>query len=79
MELDISFGKHRTETNWKVEYLEWEEFVDRLRKIRRTPETMAQYDKMDNIRRQKVKDGLDLSAGLSEGVGRKKRILIPVA
>ncbi|UUZ85645.1 hypothetical protein LJK88_20375 [Paenibacillus sp. P26] len=45
-QLDISFGKNRTDTNWKVEYLGWEEFIDRARKVRRTSETMAQYDAM---------------------------------
>lgn len=50
-ELDISFGKNRSDTNWKTEYLSWDEFVDRLRKVRRTAETMAEYDRWDNIRR----------------------------
>lgn len=45
MELDICFGKHRSDTNWKPDYLIWE-FTDRLKNIRRTPETMAQSDIM---------------------------------
>lgn len=72
MELDISFGKHRADTNWKPEYLEWEEFVDRLRKVRRTGETMAEYDKMHNIGRGKVKDGPAFVGGLVRGGRRKK-------
>lgn len=72
MTLDISFGKHRADTNWKVEYLEWDEFVDRLRKVRRTKETMAQYDKLDNLGRGKIKDGPAFVGGLVRGGRRKK-------
>ena len=72
MELDISFGKHRADTNWKPEYLTWDEFVDRLKKVRRTSETMAQYDKMHNIARGKVKDGPAFVGGLVRGGRRKK-------
>jgi putative DNA primase/helicase len=73
MELDISFGKHRADTNWKPEYLNWDEFVDgRLRKVRRTSETMAQYDKMNNIARGKLKDGPAFVGGLVRGGRRKK-------
>lgn len=72
IELDISFGRHRADTNWKPEYLSWPEFVDRLRKVRRTPETMAQYDKMHNIDRHKVKDGPAFVGGLIRGGRRKK-------
>ena len=72
MELDISFGKNRTDTNWKPEYLNWDEFVDRLRKVRRTSETMEQYAKMNNIGRGKIKDGPAFVGGLVRGGRRKK-------
>ncbi|WP_339222589.1 hypothetical protein [Paenibacillus sp. FSL W7-1332] len=71
-ELDISFGKHRADTNWKTEYLTWDEFVDRLRKVRRTAETMAQYDKMNNVSRGMVKDGPAFVGGLVR-TGRRKK------
>jgi putative DNA primase/helicase len=71
-QLDISFGKHKADTNWKVEYLSWEEFVSRLRKVRRTAETMAEYDKMDNLSRGRVKDGPAFVGGLIRGGRRKK-------
>ncbi|MGM1047620.1 MAG: VapE domain-containing protein [Bacillota bacterium] len=71
-ELDISFGKHRADTNWKTEYLTWEEFVDQLRKVRRTAETMAQYDKMNNVARGKLKDGPAFVGGLVR-TGRRKK------
>ncbi|GIM47018.1 hypothetical protein DNHGIG_25670 [Collibacillus ludicampi] len=72
IELDISFGKHRADTNWKPEYLTWEEFVDRLRKVRRTSETMAEYDRMSNNARGKIKDGPAFVGGLVRGGRRKK-------
>ncbi|NHN33523.1 virulence-associated E family protein [Paenibacillus agricola] len=71
-ELDISFGKHRADTNWKPEYLSWDEFVDRLRKVRRTAETMAQYNKMSVPDKGKAKDGSAFVGGLVRGGRRKK-------
>lgn len=71
-ELDISFGKHRADTNWKTEYLTWEEFVERLRKVRRTNETMAQYSKMNTTDRGKAKDGPAFVGGLVR-TGRRKK------
>lgn len=71
-ELDISFGKNRSDTNWKPEYLSWDEFVDRLRKVRRTAETMAEYDKMHNVGRGQAKDGAAFVGGLVRGGRRKK-------
>ena len=72
MELDISFGKHRMDKNWKPEYLTWEEFVYRLRKVRRTNETMAQYDKLPTDGKGKIKDGPAFVGGLVRGGRRKK-------
>lgn len=71
MELDISFGKHRADTNWKPEYLTWDEFVERLRKVRRTNETMAQYDRMNVAAKFRVKDGPAFVGGFIRG-GRRK-------
>lgn len=72
MELDISFGRHRADTNWKPEYLTWEEFIERLKKVRRTSETMAEYNKMSNIARGKIKDGPAYVGGFVRGGRRKK-------
>ena len=73
-ELDISFGKHRADLNWKPEYLTWGEFVDRLRKVRRTNETSAQYDKLHNVGRGKIKDGPAFVGGWSVVVEEKRKI-----
>lgn len=72
MELDISFGKSRADTNWKPQYLTWEEFIDKLRKVRRTSETMAEYNRISNIARGKAKDGPAFVGGLVRGGRRKK-------
>lgn len=72
MEIDISFGKHRADTNWKNEYLTWEEFVKRLRNVRRTPETMTDYDRMSTPERGKIKDGPAFVGGFIRGGRRKK-------
>lgn len=58
--------------SWKPEYLTWDEFVERLRKVRRTNETMAQYDKMSVAAQFKAKDGPAFVGGLVRG-GRRKR------
>ncbi|GIP38322.1 hypothetical protein J31TS4_16020 [Paenibacillus sp. J31TS4] len=70
--LDISFGRNRADTNWKPEYLEWSEVVERLRKVRRTGETMAEYDRMSTAEKGKVKDGRAFVGGLVKGGRRKK-------
>lgn len=72
MELDISFGKYREDLNWKVKNLEWGEFVTCLKKVRRTPETMAEYDMMNSTARGNVKDGPAFVGGLVRGGRRKK-------
>lgn len=71
-ELDISFGKHKEDTNWKVHYLSWPEFVDKLRKVRRTTETMADYDKMDKAAQGRAKDGPAFVGGFIRGGRRLK-------
>lgn len=71
-DLAVSFGKHRSDTNWKPEYLSWPELVERLRKVRRTAETMAAYDAMSKADQGNVKDGPAFVGGLVRGGRRKK-------
>ncbi|MHB8061350.1 MAG: virulence-associated E family protein [Ruminiclostridium sp.] len=70
--LEISFGKNRTDKNWKPDYMEWEEFVERLKKVRRTTETMAEYDRMSKDDKDKIKNGKAFVGGLVKGGRRKK-------
>lgn len=70
--LEISFGKNRSDTNWKPEYMEWEEFVEVLKKVRRTNETMAEYDRMSKDDRDKIKNGKAFVGGFVK-TGRRKK------
>ncbi len=56
-DLVIAFGKGRTDTNWKNDYVTWTEFVKRLRNVRRTEEYLAQYELMTDAQKGQVKDG----------------------
>lgn len=71
-ELVIAFGKNRSDTNWKNEYLSWAEFVQKLRTVRRTAETMTAYDRMSIPDKGKVKDGPAYVGGLVQSGRRKK-------
>ncbi|MFS1514581.1 virulence-associated E family protein [Chengkuizengella sp. SCS-71B] len=70
--LEISFGRNRSDKNWKPDYLEWGEFVEKLRDVRRTEETMAEYDQMTNAQKGKIKDGPAYVGGLIKKGRRKK-------
>ncbi|WP_052088082.1 DUF927 domain-containing protein [Paenibacillus wynnii] len=71
-ELPISFGRNAADTNWKVEYLKWSDFVKQLRIVRRTTETMAQYDKLSREEKGAVKNGPAFVGGLVRAGRRRK-------
>ncbi len=70
--IEISFGKNRSDTNSKPDFMEWPEFVEQLKKVRRTNETMAEYDRMSKDDRDKIKNGRAFVGGLVKGGRRKK-------
>lgn len=70
--LDISTGKGRAETNWKQKHMTWDEFVSELRDVRRTPETMAEYDLMDLKGQGDAKNGRSYVGGTVLGGRRLK-------
>ncbi|MDU0200148.1 virulence-associated E family protein [Paenibacillus sp. MAH-36] len=71
--LNISYGRNRGDKNWKPKYgVEWTEFVKELRNVRRTAETMREYDAMDNDARSDIKDGPSFVGGEVNG-GRRLR------
>ncbi len=72
IDLVVSFGKNRSDTNWKNEYLSWDELVQKLKVVRRTHETLGAYDKMSIPDKGKVKDGSAFVGGLVQGGRRKK-------
>ncbi|MNW41407.1 hypothetical protein D3C74_185440 [compost metagenome] len=71
-ELPISFGQHAADMNWKVEYLKWSDFVNRLRKVRRTSETIYEYDRLSKDKKGAVKNGPAFVGGLILGGRRRK-------
>ena len=70
--IEISFGKNRSDTNWKPDFMEWSEFVEQLKKVRRTNETMTEYDRMSKDDKDKIKNGKAFVGGLVKGGRRKK-------
>ena len=54
--ISISVGKHRKDTSWKNKDLYWSEFVDKLSKTHRTPETVKEYAKESKTRQAEIKD-----------------------
>ncbi len=71
--LEISLGKNRSDTNWKPEYIEWDEFIENyIKKVRRTNETMAEYDVMAKENRDRIKNGRAFVGGFIKGGRRKK-------
>ncbi|WP_010245879.1 virulence-associated E family protein [Acetivibrio cellulolyticus] len=70
--LEISFGKNRSDTNWKPDYPEWADLVDRFKRVRRTNETMAEYDVMAKENRDRIKNGPAFVGGFIKGGRRKK-------
>lgn len=72
IELAIAFGRNRSDTNWKNQYLSWSEMVQKLQSIRRTAETMAAYDQMTIPDKGKLKDGPAFVGGFIQSGRRKK-------
>ena len=54
--LDIALGNSRKTKTWKNRPMQWSEFLDRLSKETRTPETVAEYKAMNRDRQSEVKD-----------------------
>ena len=69
--LEISLGKNRFDTNWKPETIEWVDFVELLKKVRRTKETVAEYDLMSKDKKDKSKWSA-FGGGHVKGGRRKK-------
>lgn len=54
--LDVALGNNRKTKKWKNKQLQWSELLDRLEKVTRTPETMAEYKAMSRDRQSAIKD-----------------------
>lgn len=74
--LSISFGRCKEDTNWKLEQISWVQFVDKLKEVRRTSETMEQYDAMDKTSRGRIKNGKAfVGAELNSGRRKKENVI----
>jgi hypothetical protein len=73
-DLEISWGKNKSDTKFKVEYSTWSEFVDKLRSsVRTTGESVSQYNKMSKDQRGKIKDGPCYVGGFVKAGRRTKK------
>jgi predicted P-loop ATPase len=70
-EYSISVGRSRLETDWQPRRVSWKALTDRLRQVKRTPETVADYRAMSRQQRGKVKDVGGFVGG-SLNSGRRK-------
>jgi len=55
--ITIAIGKNKNEMNWLNSSFTWSELVDQFRNVRKTDETMAQYDDMSNHEQDQIKNG----------------------
>ena len=75
IELAISLGKSRFDTNWKNGSMKWSVLLDKLSKSVTTPETHAEYMKMGKEAQDKIKDiGGFVGGHLKEGKRRNGNV-----
>ena len=55
-ELDIAVGNSRKTKTWKNKSMLWSEILDRLERVTRTPETVAEYKAMGRTKQSEIKD-----------------------
>ena len=68
---NITTGRSRLETEWKRREITWQQLCARLTKVKRTPESMAEYKAMTKAQRGKVKDTGGFVGGTFKGTHRK--------
>lgn len=71
-EYEISVGKSRHDTRWKVKRVTWEKLAQRLSQTHRTAETVADYKKASRDRKGEIKDIGGFVGGAVMGGRRKK-------
>ena len=55
MRLNISIGRSRKETRWKIRSFEWSDLLDKLSSTHRTAETVAEYEQASKDRKSEIK------------------------
>lgn len=54
--LDVAVGNSRKTKTWKNKPMQWSALLDRMERVTRTPETVAEYKAMNRERQSEVKD-----------------------
>ena len=70
--ITIAIGRNEKETNWENKTFTWQELVERFKQVRRTSETMAQYDAMSKAERSQAKSGEAFIGSRVNNGSRKK-------
>ena len=69
--LSITIGGSRKETNWKPQWIMWQEFVERLRTPVESKETQAEYRQLTKVQQDDLKDVGGFIGGVLTGNRRK--------
>ena len=69
--LIIATGTSRYDTHWKSEKMTWDSLVERLSQVQRTQETVAEYKKMEKLKKGEVKDVGGFVGGYIPEEGRR--------
>lgn len=76
MDICIATATNRKATNWKNETITWDALVVRLKKCKRTEETVAEYKAMTKDRQAEVKDVGGFVGGVLDGPRRRKAAVL---
>ncbi|MCB2312107.1 virulence-associated E family protein [Clostridium tagluense] len=74
--ITIAIGRNRKELKWKNQIMKWSEFLSRVCKTTRTPETCEEYKKLPKIEQDNLKDvGGFVGGALREGKRKSDAVL----
>ncbi|AKA72319.1 virulence-associated E family protein [Clostridium scatologenes] len=74
--ITIAVGRNRKELKWKNKEMKWSEFLDRVSKTARTPETYEEYKKLSKNEQDNIKDvGGFVGGALMDGRRKSDAIL----
>jgi len=70
--ITIALGANEKATNWTNKTYTWQELLEQFKDVRRTSETMKQYDGMKKTEKTKAKSGRAFIGGITKDGNRKK-------
>lgn len=74
--ITIAVGRNRKELKWKNKEMKWSEFLDRVSKTTRTPETYEEYKKLSKNEQDNIKDvGGFVGGALRDGRRKSDAVL----